>query len=350
MTKILLILSGLNKGGTEYFVYNYLQELVKTNLFIFDIYSYSNNDLSMISKFKKLGCQIYTGCAPSLRKYYKSRKDFINFLKDKHYDTIHCHCNYDNAMFLKIAYKNHIRSRISHYHDTITYSTKNIFKKIRTNIKKRICIKYSTINLGCSKEALQSHDIKNRCIVIKNIIDYKKFANYKTKKDSIDICFKDKTILGNISICSKKKNQEFCIELFKEYRKINNDSILILGGPGDFSSIKEKCIKYEIYDSVIFIGPRDDVEKWLQIFDFYIMPSLYEGFGIIAVEAQYAGAYVLASTNVPKTTDYGCISYLDLNNIKNWLEILINKPKSKLIEYNVKDDVNLLIKIYENRI
>ena len=276
MTKILIVMSGLNKGGTEYFVYNYLQALSKTDIFAFDIYSYSSNDVVMVDKFRNLGCHIYTGTAPSSKKYFKSRKDFLFLLKNKQYDVIHCHCNYDNAMFLKSAFKKQISNRISHYHDTITYSTNNIFKKMRISIKRKMCLKYATINLGCSDESLSSHNVENNKIVIRNIIDYKKFINPTKEKTLKNGFFDNKTILGNISLCSKKKNQEFCIELFKEYRKINTKSVLILGGPGDFDPIKKKCEEYGICDSVAFIGPRDDVEKWLQMFDFYIMPSLYE--------------------------------------------------------------------------
>lgn len=52
-------------------------------------------------------------------------------------------------------------------------------------------------------------------------------------------------------------------------------------------------------DSVIFLGSVNDMEKYYQAMDVFILPSLYEGLGIVNVEAQTAGLPVLCSDEIP---------------------------------------------------
>lgn len=59
---------------------------------------------------------------------------------------------------------------------------------------------------------------------------------------------------------------------------------------------------------------RVDVNNIMQIFDIFLFPSIFEGLGVVLIEAQAAGIKCFASTAVPKearVTDL--LSYLSLN-------------------------------------
>jgi glycosyltransferase involved in cell wall biosynthesis len=56
-------------------------------------------------------------------------------------------------------------------------------------------------------------------------------------------------------------------------------------------------------DTVIFAGPQQDVRKYLWASDIYAMPSLYEGFGLAAVEAMATGI-PCALTDCPGLRDF----------------------------------------------
>jgi glycosyltransferase involved in cell wall biosynthesis len=45
----------------------------------------------------------------------------------------------------------------------------------------------------------------------------------------------------------------------------------------------------------VFAGSREDVPRMLSAMDVFVMPSLHEGFGTVAIEAQLCGLPVVAS-------------------------------------------------------
>jgi glycosyltransferase involved in cell wall biosynthesis len=54
---------------------------------------------------------------------------------------------------------------------------------------------------------------------------------------------------------------------------------------------------------VSFLGLRKDVPEILGALDGFVLPSLYEGLGIVLIEAQAAGVPCLVSDRVPEEAD-----------------------------------------------
>lgn len=84
--------------------------------------------------------------------------------------------------------------------------------------------------------------------------------------------------------------------------------MLVLVGGGETDDIlknyiKEKVAKLGLTDSVKFLGVRDDVEKVVQTFDVFLLPSLFEGLPVTMVEAQAAGLPCVISDRVPVECD-----------------------------------------------
>ena len=79
----------------------------------------------------------------------------------------------------------------------------------------------------------------------------------------------------------------------------------------DFILLCEDNYKAQIIDiaekissdkNIRFIGATDNVVDYLQVMDIFLFPSLYEGLGIVGIEAQAVGLPVIASANIPKST------------------------------------------------
>lgn len=360
---VLHVVGSFNKGGTEAFILNYFGEIKKHSDIIFDVYCFGNADLEQVNKLRNLGGNIYFGKPPCPKKILSELFAFKAFLKKNNkYQIVHCSANFDNFIYLHVANLLDVSCRIQHSHDTLTGIVLSKFKKI-IFLFKRILNNYnSNKTFACSDEA--GYDIIGKRFfskfgkVIPNCVDVDRFS--KLDKERVNVLknefnLQNKKVFGNISRFEDKKNQQFILEIFNEYHKSNSDSVLVLGGVdgGNLLNIKRYASQIPSSDSIIFIGPRSDVEDWLHIIDVYLMPSLFEGFGISAIEAQIAGAYVIASDRLPKITDIGLnrISYLSLNETSPWIEKMgseNNKDDLKIsnLYYDIKVSYKILLEEY----
>ena len=118
--------------------------------------------------------------------------------------------------------------------------------------------------------------------------------------------------------------------------------------------IKEKVKSLGIEDSVKFLGQRNDANKLYQAFDVFCLPSLYEGLGMVLIEAQCSGLPSLCSTEVPsiaKVTENLFFEKLTESS-KSWqikIKIILeNKKRNNYIEeikkhgYDIKKEVEKL--------
>ena len=137
-----------------------------------------------------------------------------------------------------------------------------------------------------------------------------------------------------------QKNHPFLIDVFKSVHDKNRNSKLLLVGTGNGqSNIREKVDNLGLSDSVFFLGNRGDVNRILQAMDVFLFPSLYEGLGIAALEAQAAGLPCIISDSVPsecRVTDLA--ESLDLNlPIDEWADVVLEKQGT--IRKNTIDDI-----------
>ena len=139
-----------------------------------------------------------------------------------------------------------------------------------------------------------------------NAIDLDKFKYNKSirEKKRKELKISDDTIvIGHIGRFVKQKNHDFLIDIFNEIHKCNKESILLLAGQGPLQEeIKNKVKQLNIDKNVYFLGQRSDVNELYQVFDVFLLPSLYEGLPVVGVEAQATGNLCFLSDAMTKET------------------------------------------------
>ncbi len=108
---------------------------------------------------------------------------------------------------------------------------------------------------------------------------------------------KDKTILflGRVTV---QKGPDYFVEVAKKVLQYEPKTKFVIVGDGDMlPKIINKTAELEITDKVIFTGALsgDDVHKAFQTADLYVMPSVSEPFGLVALESLKNGTPVLIS-------------------------------------------------------
>ncbi len=108
-------------------------------------------------------------------------------------------------------------------------------------------------------------------------------------------------IIGSIGRMCKAKNQKFLLDIFGEILKQKPEARLLLIGQGELEEeLMNQADSMGIREKLIHIASTDKVSQFLSMMDVFLLPSLFEGFPIVGVEAQASGLPCIFSKNITK--------------------------------------------------
>ena len=236
----------------------------------------------------------------------KNGKLFLDVLKERHYDVIHLNVFHGGMLYyLSLANKMGIAIRIVHSHNNSLRRGQHYWLKLMIHrwASKHYIVKATDL-WACSSAAADfmfSHGVPFR--LIPNGFDTKRFKFNLRHRDLLrqQLGIKDEVIVGNVGRLCYQKNQIFLLRVFAEFLKVQPNSRLILVGEGeDRDKLVREATLLRIKDKVIFWGTTDHVERLYWAMDVFVFPSIFEGLGIAAVEAQAAGLPVVCSDSIPE--------------------------------------------------
>jgi glycosyltransferase involved in cell wall biosynthesis len=138
--------------------------------------------------------------------------------------------------------------------------------------------------------------------VVNNGIETERFAFSPEVRSQVrgELGLGDELVLGHVGRFVPQKNHDFLMDIFAETAKRSPEVKLLLMGTGPLEDqVRRKVNELGLTDRVHFLGVRSDVNRILQAVDVFVLPSLYEGLGIVAVEAQATGVRCVISDTVP---------------------------------------------------
>lgn len=366
--KVLHLVPGMASGGVAKMVQEWFDNKNNDSI-TFDIATI--NILGLFSDdLKNKGCKIMV--FEPLRNVGLIRyiSQLNKIIKQGNYDIVHSHMGLLSFIAFIISIRHGIKSRFLHAHTNLFHNDdKNGLKRMAINILKYINVIFATNYLACTNEAGEyffgNHILgSSKYNLLLNGINVDKFSYSIDKRNQLRKQFdvEDKFIIGNIGRLSAQKNQKFILEIFEHLSRIEKNTELWLIGEGeDEIMLKNLCRDLGINDKVKFLGVRKDVENYLLCMDVFLMPSLYEGLGIVAIEAQVSGLGCVLSNMVPKEVNVtNNVIFNGFNNpIEKWVNSILEFRKYNRIDqglevkksgYDIKGSTNLLLKIYESSI
>lgn len=330
--KILYINGNIMKrGGIESYMMNYYRHFDHNKIKIdFVVLGFEKGVYD--DEIEALGGEIY--------HIPKKSKNYLGYLKGLRkifntgqYKIVHSHLDAMSMTVLKQAQKCNVPIRIAHSHNT-QHLTNN-FIKLKINEYARKTVKnYATHLFACSENAgrwlFGNQAVKEGKVnIIKNAIDIDKFIfNEEKRKDlrkKLGIS-QDEFVIGHVGRFDYQKNHEFLLDVFANVLKIVKNAKLVLIGDGDLrKEIENKISILNIKNNVILLGVREDVNNLYNLFDLFVLPSHFEGLGIVAIEAQANGLPCIVSDVVPKEAKVTeKIKFLSLNSIELWTRTIIS--------------------------
>ncbi|MEH6993691.1 glycosyltransferase family 1 protein [Neobacillus drentensis] len=336
--RILHVVGTLEKGGIQANLMNYYRNINRSN-YQFDIVVHGKSD-GFEEEFKALGGKVFY--LPTIKKIgpIKYIQQFTNVINQNGpYAAVHSHLMYQSVFILYAAKLAGVNNRISHSHSTRVSGFIKRFKYIwqyfiKTN---------ATLLLSCGEKAGEFLYGKSKYSILPNAIDIEKFEKNSSEKciemrNSLNIP-SNSLVLGHIGRFTTVKNHHFLIDLLKQCIEKDLNVTLILVGDGPLKYEVEKHVsELKLTNSVYFMGLRDDIPCLLNLFDVFLLPSLYEGFPVVTVESQAAGVPALVSDSVSKEIDLGIglVEFLPINEVEKWIEVIGNFQKKDIDRNEIK--------------
>jgi len=364
--RVLHIVSSMERGGAETLIMNIYRHIDREKV-QFDFITHSDEQGDFDQEIKEMGGKIFRISSLGSSGPIHYLKSLIKVMSSNKYIAIHAHTDFQSgfpALAAKICKINH---RICHSHSNNWL--KNGFKGLLMLKVLQMLIKMSATKLcSCSEEAASFlyGRYSNGVHILKNGIDINEFlAVDKKAKDQIleelQISM-DVKIIGHVGRFSESKNHLFLLKVLKQMVEKDPSYIALLVGDGPLrQTIELEVERLGLDKHVRFLGVRSDIPKLMKVFDVFLFPSKFEGFGIVLLEAQCAGIPCIVADTVPKSTDMelGLVTYLPLeedllrwsNSIENSFKI--EKPNKILIlnnlsklGFNIQDNVHDWLQLY----
>lgn len=258
--------------------------------------------------------------------YLKSYKYYLDLFKKEHFDVVHCHLPFYSGIVMAAAYRRKIGKRISHSHfsQPLVFEdqkNKQFILNIYRAFMRKVITKYSTKIIGCSKETGEylcgKNGFSKKGVILNNCINTKEYEFDIDTRKSVrkKMGLEGKTVLGHIGQMYYVKNHSFLIDIFYEYQKKNDNSVLLLISDGpDRKKLEKKAKLLGISDKVQFLGFRNDIPDLLMAMDCFVFPSIHEGFPLTLIEAQAAKLPCVISDSIIKDVKLNNnVSFLSIN-------------------------------------
>lgn len=357
--KILAVFGSLQRGGAETMYMN-LYRHIDHSRYQIDFLVKDHADNGYEEEVRACGAKIlYVKSAKKVgvRGYVNAIKQAI--LSNGSYAVVHSHVNIMSGLVLLAAKRAGVPIRIAHSHNNSFAASPHAQK-----IGKLLIRLFANRRMACSENAGKALFLGKPFMVLPNGIDMDKFLlNDANEKEDIRQRLKfdaDKKYIIHIGRFDTQKNHAFLLRMFAALHKSDASYRLLLLGEGRmFDEMKALARDLGVERQVMFMGSVPNVNDNLRAADVFVLPSLFEGLPVSAVEAQCASLTCLLSDKVPFETDLGLglTEFIPLEE-KAWVDAILRAETSRILEarmirqgfskrgMDVKGNVDTLLRAY----
>lgn len=331
--RVLQIVGRMDRGGIENFVMNLYRNMDREKV-QFDFLCHYGREAAFNDEIRALGGRIYE--MPAIRDethiYYWKVFQYIRalnrfFREHTEYRIIHGQMTNTAAIYMPIARKCGVTTRIAHGHST---RGKGGLQGFVTVLLQRPVRRFATHWFACSKAAAlwlypKEAVVQGKVRIVPNAVDARAFRFSRETRERVrrDLGLEDKLVIGCVARFRPEKNQSFLLKVLKKALEEEPRAVLLFVGDGPCEeTARREAAALGLQDKTFFLGARADVPDLLQAMDVLAMPSLFEGMPVTGIEAQAAGLPLVVSTGVPEELDItGNVRLLPLDQgPKAWAE------------------------------
>ena len=298
--KVMQIVGNARLGGVVSCVLNYYSHMDRSR-YRFDFVTYGPSPLDEKLRSIDPDSRVFTvppfdgtSCLGAMRALKK-------ILREGGYAIVHSHLTTLSAFALRAAKSAGIPVRICHAHSTFDRQSDHYAVKA---ILRPFAARYATHRMACGSLAAQNlyRNHADDAFILRNAIDLETFSYDAKAREKLGIRGRLLLFAGRFV---PQKNLFFLLEAFALAQKKYPSQDLTLALVGDGEQKRELAARAEalgLGERVRLIGPCS-LAPWYSAADLFCLPSLYEGFPVVGIEAQACGTPCLFSDKIAREAD-----------------------------------------------
>ena len=329
--RVLYIITGLGGGGAEKVVSDLADQMFILGHQVKIAYLTGE----ILVRPKSIDIDLISLDLNNLYGLYSASKKYKKLIQDFQPDVVHAHMVHANIFARINRIGCAIPKLICTAHNSneggqlrmLAYKLTNFLSNLNTNVSQEASD--SLISKGAFN--------KNNLITVYNGIDLNKFTFFNKDKNSNELSFLS---VGRFNEQKDYPNLLRAIATFHESLK-QKKCMLSIAGDGELRPQIEELIEHlGLKNKVTLLGRRNDIPQLMQEADFFILPSAYEGFGLVVAEAMACGTFVIATNSGGVAEVMGDTGLLvppqDSEALAKAIEKAVSKTPLEIQENNLK--------------
>ena len=295
--KVAQIIGNAALGGVAACLLNYYR-FMDRGRYRFDFFTYAPS--SFDERLKALDPQARVLTVPRLdTRFYKAVPALKKQLDEGGYAIAHSHMTTLSFFALRAAKKAHVPVRICHAHSTFDRQSDHYLVKA---VLRPFAAKDATHLMSCGTLAAQNLYRKRaeEAAILPNAIDLRHFApGGEDAKAALRLSGRVLLFVGRFA---PQKNLLFLLDAFSRARAREPLTLVLVGAGEQSESLAAYAKALKLGRDVRFVAPCDPAPYYAAA-DAFCLPSLYEGFPVVGLEAQAAGLPCLFSDKITPDAD-----------------------------------------------
>jgi len=366
--QVLIATPVLLLGGTEIQMLSLVRVLSKAGHRV-AICCYYESDQSVVAQFKEAGAEVFllhlqrsNGRFGPL-KIWKLIRELISTFNEYQPNIVH-------VQYLAPGLIPIVAARLAGVHSV--FATVHIAGSIAYGLKAKLLLRtaaklttaFMCVSQGVEKfwfgdsnlfdpEKPRSH--RNH-FTIYNAIDFSRITEISRGVDRNELrnsfAVNDHLVIGVVGRLTRQKGHTILLDALVEVvKKVQATMLFIIGDGPDKAQLQERAKRLGLDQYIKWFGalPQEEVFRLYTAMDVFVMPSLYEGFGLTAAEAMAVGLPVVGTRvdGLSEIINDGVTGYLlqvgDAHGLANALiDLLSNEEKRKTVGERGKERIQEL--------
>lgn len=296
MIRVAQVMGFMDGGGVEQVVMSYYRHIDRSRV-QFDLLVCKGSGMVPRDEVESMGGRVFI--VPPYKQLPRYMFELEHLFRSEHWSIVHSHVNALSVFPLRAAKRAGVPVRIAHSHSSSGGGEGETARDVLKSILRQFSDVYPTHRFACGERAGRWLFRGASFEVVPNAVDLSEFR--PDARDGLamraDLGIPENAfVVGHIGRMAPQKNHRKLLEVFASLLELEPDAFLVLAGDGVLmGEVRSEAKRLGISARILFLGQRADAARLYRAFDVFCLPSVYEGFPVVAVECQASGTPILAS-------------------------------------------------------